>query len=108
MYTGHPLFIELDVNRGNASVKLGTEKFFLNNEMHETTRKNFMEAALTVRIRRYLHEIFSCHFVSFVVKKYQCYPASLTHYRRIMALSSVVRGAGCGRVAWDVWDVWDV
>ncbi len=48
--------------RRNASVKLGTEKFFLNNEMHETTRKNFMEAALTAKIRRYFHEIFSCYY----------------------------------------------
>jgi len=44
--------------RRNASVKLGTEKFFLNNEMHETTRKNFMVAALTARILRYFYEFF--------------------------------------------------
>jgi len=41
----------------------------LNNEKHETTRKNFMEVALTASMHRTLHEIFSGHFVSFVVKK---------------------------------------
>ena len=66
--------------RGNPSVKLVTEGFFLNNEKHETTRKNFMEAALTASMRRTLHEIFSGHFVSFVVKKYHRHPVSLTHY----------------------------
>ena len=50
-------------------MKLVTEGFFFNNEKHEKTRKKFMEAALTARMRRYSHEIFSCHFVSFVVKK---------------------------------------
>jgi len=53
----------------NASVKLVTEGFFLNSEKHETTRKNFMAVALTAGMRRTLHEIFSGHFVSFVVKK---------------------------------------
>jgi len=53
----------------NTSVNLLTEKFFLNNETHETPRKNFMEAALTASMRRTSHEIFSGHFVSFVVKK---------------------------------------
>jgi len=49
-------------------VKPVTGKFFLNNEKHEMTRKNFMEAALTARMRRTSPEIFSSHFVSFVVK----------------------------------------
>ena len=65
----------------NPSVKLVTEGFFLNNEKHETTRKNYMEAALTASMRRTLHEIFSGHFVSFVVKKYHRHPVSLTHYQ---------------------------
>ena len=33
-------------------------------------------------MRRTLHEIFSGHFVSFVVKKYHCHPDSLSHYSR--------------------------
>jgi len=36
-----------------------TEEFFLNNEKHETTRKNFMEAALTAEMHCSPHEIFS-------------------------------------------------
>ncbi|MDD3954611.1 MAG: hypothetical protein PHY82_11925, partial [Lentisphaeria bacterium] len=44
-------------------IKLVTEEFFLNNEKHETTRKNFMEAALTASMRRTSHEIFSGHWV---------------------------------------------
>jgi len=50
-------------------LKLLTEEFFLNSEKHETTRKNFMKAALTASMRRTSHKIFSGHFVSFVVKK---------------------------------------
>jgi len=57
------------VEKGNGSVKPVTGKFFLNNEKHEKTRKKFMEAALTANMRRTSHEIFSSHFVSFVVKK---------------------------------------
>jgi hypothetical protein len=45
------------------------EKFFLNNEMPERTRKNFMEMALSARTSRIFHEIFSCPFVFLVVKK---------------------------------------
>jgi len=48
---------------------LETAEFFLNNEKHKTPRKNFMEAALTVSMRRSSHEIFSGRFVLFVVKK---------------------------------------
>jgi len=45
------------------SVGLETEEFFLNNEKHETIRKNFMEEALTARMCRTSHEFFSCLFV---------------------------------------------
>jgi len=75
-----PLSCNTSVKLGNPSVKLVTEGFFLNNEKHKTTRKNFMEAALTASMRRTLHEIFSGHFVFFVVKKYHRHPVSLTHY----------------------------
>jgi len=57
------------------------QKFFLNNEKHEKTRKNFMEAALTASMRRTSHEIFSRLFVLFVVKKIPLSPGfTLTHY----------------------------
>ena len=55
---------------------LVTEEFFLNNEKHETTRKKFMEAALTASMRRSSHAIFSGYLVSFVVKKYHCHTVS--------------------------------
>ena len=74
------------VKLGNASVKLVTEEFFSNNEKRETTRKNFMEAALTAGMRRTSHEIFSGHFVSFVVKKIPMSPSftdALRHPRQI-------------------------
>jgi len=45
-----------------------SEKFFLNNEMPEKTRKNFMETAFSAQMRRDCHEIFSCPLVSLVVK----------------------------------------
>ena len=64
------------VQLSNASVKLVTE-VFLNNEKHETTRKNFMEVALTASMRRTLHEIFSGHFVSFRCKKILLLPVFL-------------------------------
>jgi len=41
--------------------------------------KNFMEVAFSARMCRACHEIFSCPFVSLVVKN--CHPALLTHYR---------------------------
>ena len=72
---GEVLRSKTSVKLGNASVKLVTEEFFLNNEKHETTRKNFMEAALTAGMRRTSHEIFSGHFVSFVVKKIPVSPS---------------------------------
>ncbi len=49
----------LFAEKSNGSVKPVTGKFFLNNEKHEKTRKNFMEAALTANMRRTSHEIFS-------------------------------------------------
>jgi len=49
------------------------KKLFLNNEMPERTRKNFMEMAFSARISRIFHEIFSCPFVFLVVKKSPCY-----------------------------------
>ena len=61
----------------------------MNNEKHETTRKNFMKAALTASMRRTLHEIFSGHFVSFVVKKSHFHPVSLTHYSEITATADL-------------------
>jgi len=45
------------------------KKLFLNNEMPERTRKNFMEMAFSARISRIFHEIFSCPLVFLVVKK---------------------------------------
>ena len=62
--------------KSNGSVKLGYRGIFFNNEKHETTRKNCMEAALTASMRRTSHAIFSGHFVSFVVKKYHCHPVT--------------------------------
>ncbi len=47
----------------------GFSKRFFNNEKHKKTRKNFMEATLTARLRRSSHEFFSSPFVFFVVKK---------------------------------------
>jgi len=61
---------------GNGSVKLGNRGILFNNEKHETTRKNCMEAALTASMRRTSHAIFSGHFVLFVVKKYHCHPVT--------------------------------
>ena len=58
----------------NASAKLGTE-IFLNNEMHKRARKNFMEEALTARMRRYALNFFRVILCLFVVKKY-CHPVS--------------------------------
>ena len=63
------------LNMSNTSDDGVTEEFFLNNEKHETTRKNFMETALAAGIRRDSHEIFSCHSVSFVVKKIPLSPS---------------------------------
>ena len=68
-------WLHLDFS-GNGSVKLGNRGILFNNEKHETTRKNFMEAALTASMRRTSHAIFSGHFVSFVVKKYHCHPVT--------------------------------
>jgi hypothetical protein len=54
--------------KGKASGTWVGEEFFLNNEMPERTRKNFMEVAFSARTSRIFHEIFSCPFVFLVVK----------------------------------------
>ena len=53
-------------------VVIRQENFF-NNEMHELTRKKFMEVVLIACKACYSHEFFSCQFVHFVVKKILCY-----------------------------------
>ena len=57
----------------------------MNNEKHERPRKNYMEAVLTVSMRRLSHEIISGHFVSFVVKKDHAHPGSLDALLEILS-----------------------
>ena len=54
-----------------------------------------MEAALTASMRRTLHEIFSGHFVSFVVKKNHCHP--VTDALPAQELPASARGLLAGR-----------
>jgi len=44
---------------------------FFNHEIHEMARKKFMGTTMNDKQSARLHEFFSCHFVYFVVKRYQ-------------------------------------
>jgi hypothetical protein len=46
-----------------------SEEFFLNNEMPERTRKNFMDVALSTRMCRACHEFFFVSISVFRCKK---------------------------------------
>ena len=73
----------------------------LNNEKHKMPRKNFMAGGLFANMRRSSHEIFSGHFVLFVVKKI---PQSPSFADAIQALLCFWRGYDPRVVFWQKGD----